>query len=136
MVDINQFFSSGKYLKSADITQPTLFEIAGTRVHSFKNDDGSEDSKLICSFVGSEKEMVLNKTNSSMIAYAYGSDTDGWLGAKVILCVKPVEFKGSVVDGLRIELPQDAPRRSTDAARQAIQPQQQQMQSGGSVAQD
>ena len=46
--------------------------------------------------------MVLNKTNSSVLAAAYGDDTAAWLGKGVEIWTEPTMFQGKVVAGIKV----------------------------------
>ncbi len=59
--------------------------------------------------------MVLNVTNSRILADAFGDDSTGWLGKKVEVYSEKVPFQGRIVDGLRVRvLPPPAPSQDYD----------------------
>ena len=67
-------------------------------------------------FVGKEKALTLNATNFNMIVEITGEDDDdNWAGHKVRLLSARVDFKGKMVDALRVDYPpaEPAPARST-----------------------
>jgi hypothetical protein len=49
-----------------------------------------------------EKGLVLNKTNTTIIAKLYGDDTDDWVGKPVTLYATEVQFQGDMVDAIRV----------------------------------
>jgi hypothetical protein len=49
-----------------------------------------------------EKGLVLNKTNSNVIAGLYGDDTDDWKGKQVTLYETEVQFQDKMVPAIRI----------------------------------
>jgi hypothetical protein len=53
-------------------------------------------------FRGKEKGIVLNKTNATNIAAAYGPDTDDWTGQPVTLFTTWVDFQGKSVPAIRV----------------------------------
>lgn len=114
-MNINETFS-GNFLKAADLkgAQPTV-TIAEIRMEKM-----GEDTKPAIYFEGKDKGVVLNKTNATNIAAAYGPETDGWIGQRVILFSAWVDFQGKSVEAIRIR---PAPRQQ-----QAQQPVQQQRQ--------
>lgn len=61
-----------------------------------------EGNKLEVHFVGRKKALLLNKTNSDQIVYAYGDDTDGWIGKAIILYPTIVPFQGKNVPAIRV----------------------------------
>ena len=48
---------------------------------------GRKNKKPILSFVGKEKKMVVNKTNSKAIAGMYGNYVEAWVGKRITLYV-------------------------------------------------
>lgn len=101
------------YIKAADL-QDRQVQVTIDRV--VMEDIGS-DHKPVVYFRGKEKGLVLNKTNTSVIAQGYGDDTDDWTDAEVILYPSTTDFQGKVVECIRVKLP---PRKP--AARQAAAP--------------
>lgn len=78
--------SESKYLKADDLggRNPTL-EIAAVTLVEFDKDDGGKEVKPAISFVGKDKAMVLNATNTDKLCVKFGGDSDGWIGKKVLL---------------------------------------------------
>ena len=99
-MNINDVFPS-KFLKAADIggSTPTV------TIDQVKMEDIGEDRRAVVYFVGKDKGVVLNKTNSSNIADAYGPDTDDWIGKTVTLFTAWVDFQGKSVEAIRIRRP-------------------------------
>ncbi len=61
------------------------------------------DRKWVLWFDETDKGMVLNKTNSKMIAQLLLSDdTDEWIGRQIILFPTQVDFQGDQVDAIRV----------------------------------
>jgi hypothetical protein len=48
------------------------------------------------------RRVVLNKTNSLILASAYGDDTDGWLDHQVEVWSETTHFQGRMVQGVRL----------------------------------
>lgn len=96
-MELSQVFESAT-LKAADLqgNEPTV-KIANVEMKKF--DDGN---KLVITFEGKKKALVCNKTNANRIAHAYGTDTDDWIGKEIVLFVDQVDFKGELVDAIRI----------------------------------
>jgi hypothetical protein len=89
---------SGETLKAADLQghEPTVV-IATVEMKKFDN-----GNKLVISFEGKKKTLVCNKTNANRIAFAYGTNTDGWIGKEITLYTDLVDFQGSTVEAIRI----------------------------------
>lgn len=63
-----------------------------------------KDSKLVVYFKGTDKGLVLNKTNANGISDLLGTDeTDDWAGKKIKLVTAMVEYQGRRVPAVRVE---------------------------------
>ena len=103
MPNINEIFGS-KLLKASDLKgRDVPLTIASYSMVEFPNDPRP---KLVLSFDGTEKEMVVNRTNGNWIAESHGEDTDQWIGKRIILFPDRVEFKGEIVDAIRVRPPE------------------------------
>ena len=114
-MNMNEVFS-GNYLKAEDLkgASPRV-TIAKVEMQEFDN-----GNKLIVSFQGKDKSLVLNKTNANIIAENTGSqETDDWIGQTIQLTVKRVEFQGKLVPAIRVVLQDAAPVAPVRQARQA-----------------
>lgn len=68
-----------------------------------KKEVGSEKVvKGVLYFSEVERGLVINKTNSRVIAALYGTDTDSWLGQKVALYRSETSYQGKVVPCIRV----------------------------------
>ena len=95
-----------KYLKSSDLQdQNVTVKIS----HVELDDVGGDEKKPVVYFVGKQKGVVLNKTNSKIISTAYGDDTENWRNQSIILFPAMVEFKGDMVEAIRCRVPKQAP---------------------------
>lgn len=81
-----------------------------------------KERRLILYFIGKEKGMVLNKTNSNTIAAAYGDDTDNWEGADLILFESMVDYQGKSVPAIRVKVPPRAPAGRREETRRVDPP--------------
>ena len=131
-MNINDTFS-GNLLKAADLkgAQPTVV------ISNIKMEKLGDDTKPVLYFAGKEKGVVLNKTNATNIAAAYGPETDHWIGQRVILFSAWVDFQGKSVEAIRIRpapSQQPAPQNHYQAPPQSYQQQPQQYQQPAPVA--
>ena len=62
--------------------------------HVELEDVGDAERKPVLHFEGKNKGLVLNKTNSRVIAGAYSDDTDPWAGKPLVLFPAVVDFRG------------------------------------------
>ncbi len=94
---------SGAYLKAGELKgQEVPLTIATVKSHTFAE---GERPKLVVSFKGTDKTLVLNKTNANRIASFCGDLTEDWPGNKVVLYADKVNFKGDYVDAIRVKVP-------------------------------
>lgn len=101
-MNINSAFPSN-YLKASDI--PAGRQIAVT-IDSVVIEKVGSDERPVAYFLGSEKGLILNKTNSKVIVeIAKTDETDNWGGVRISLYSAKVDFKGSLVDAIRVGAP-------------------------------
>jgi len=110
-----------KSFKADDVKdKPMVLTISSVEITTF--DDGT--SKPAVSFEGQDKRLMLNKTNASTIAESYGDDTDAWIGKRIQLYATRVEFKGDIVDAIRVQGPKSAAATPPPADFDAPEPEQ------------
>lgn len=96
-MNVNDVFPS-KYLKAADLNNREVqVTISGVEM-----EDLNGEQKAIVYFQNKQKGVVLNKTNATNIAGAYGDDTDSWIGQPVVLFSVWTDFQGKSVQAIRI----------------------------------
>jgi hypothetical protein len=106
----------GQDMKLSDAFPSNLLKVEhlkGKRVNLTIKDISLEkigtDQKLATSFKETDKQLVLNKTNSNMLAMLTGSDdTDDWTGLKITLRPDMTQYQGKPTPCIRIdsELPE------------------------------
>lgn len=87
------------YLKAADLQNR---EVPVTISRVVMEDIGQSDHKPVLYFEGKDKGIVLNKTNATNIALAYGDETDLWAGKQIVLFTAWVDFQGRSVEAIRV----------------------------------
>lgn len=100
----SEVYGTKNSLKAADLgsARPRVVIEDATRV---KFDNGE---KIVLSFRGKEKGLILNKTNATTISEMLGSDdTDRWMGKAIVLYVARVDYQGQRVPAIRVS---DDPR--------------------------
>jgi hypothetical protein len=95
-----------KYLRAADL-QDRPHTMVMHRVEMDSVADG-EDKKPVLYFTKAQKGLVLNKTNSKVIVGAYGDDSDHWEGRPLVIFPTTVDFRGDMVEALRVRIPKAA----------------------------
>ena len=98
-MNITQLFES-RFLKSSDLQGHRVDAV----IEEVKLEKIRDEAKAVCYFQGMDKGLVLNKTNSMMIASIAGTpDTDSWPKTEVTLYPTKVSFEGRIVDSIRID---------------------------------
>jgi hypothetical protein len=116
MPNINDVYKTNSdHLKADDIPagKQVTVVIESIDVQEFEDDNGKK-SKLVVSFEGKEKTLVLNKTNATSISHVLGDDYGNWMGKAIILFSTKVSFGDKMVDAIRVNMPleeaeEDAP---------------------------
>jgi len=110
-MNINDAFPS-QYLKAADLAG----QMRTVVIESISMETVGDDHKPVLKFTGLPKTLVLNRTNSSAIANAFGFETNNWIGKQITLFSAPVTFQGRTVDAIRVTA--SAPSKSASAPQQ------------------
>ncbi len=106
-MNIEQSFPSN-YVKASDLNgKPSLLTIR-TCVREELGQGNDKEKKPVLYFKEAQKGLVLNKTNANVIADAYGKMTEDWEGKTVEVYPTRVEFRGNLVDGIRVRIQQEA----------------------------
>ena len=106
-----------QYLKCADLNGKPCPLTIRTCVSEELGQGNDKEQKPVLYFEKAQKGLVLNKTNATVIADAYGDDTDNWTGKAVEIYPTVVDFKGKLVDGIRLRIqPQQQPQTQPAAA--------------------
>lgn len=99
-MDINQAFP-GTFIKAADLGgNIKVITIASVDVETV-----GDDRKPVLRWEGSDQGLVLNKTNSMMIASDLGAETTDWVGKEIELYPTKTQFGSKVVDAIRVRMP-------------------------------
>jgi len=110
MPSIKDIYGGSKGLKAADLRgRAHLLKVSDSRLVKF-----NDGSKIVLSFDGKEKELVVNKTNAQMIASKFGEDYERWLGAEIEVYPDKTQFNGELVDCIRVRIPVPAATEGGD----------------------
>ena len=109
---VSEAFPS-KYLSANDIPEDNIRLI----MDHVETTELEGKQKLVLFFKRAKKGMILNKTNASNIAAAYGDDTDDWLEKELVLFTTWVDYQGKSVEAIRVRAPtvKDNARQSPQA---------------------
>lgn len=92
----------GEYIGAWDLDgKEVTLTIASVTGKELKNKSGT-DKKPVIRFQGTEKSLVVNKTNGKTIAQMYGTKVSAWVGKRVTLYVTKASIGGETVDAIRV----------------------------------
>ncbi len=98
MAKLTDLFPS-RFVSAADLQgREAIATIDRVEIEKFDDDV----QKPVVYFEGKTKGLVCNKTNAKSIELIAGDDTDNWPGAAIILFPMMVDFKGQVVEAIRV----------------------------------
>jgi hypothetical protein len=105
-MDMNQYAATeNNDLKAADFKGKNLkvkIESVEIRHYDARNDQAASD-KPVLHFIGKEKTLVLNKTNTKLLISAYGGDSNSWIDQEIGLSTHETELgTGWVVAPLNV----------------------------------
>ena len=107
MPDYRTMFDS-EYLGSWDLQgREATVTISAVTTGNLVGLGGRKARKPILSFEGKEKGLCCGKTICRVIAAAYGTVTEGWVGKRVVLYVDKTTLAGEIVDCIRVKIPVD-----------------------------
>lgn len=93
----------GKFLKPIDIQGIVSATIFKLELQDFTDPKTKEtETKPVLWFVGLDKALILNKTNTSMLSQKLGNDIEQWSGKEISLEVRKVESFGELVEAIRV----------------------------------
>lgn len=104
-IDMRGYAGSSEYLKAADLkgreVSVTIVDV-GTQEY---DNEGVTEVKPWVKFRDKEKGVVLNVTNTRRLCDEFGDDSDSWIGKEIVLYPERVDFKGNMVDAIRVRVP-------------------------------
>ena len=88
--------SQSKDLKAADFVGKNLkVRIAAVTIQHFDaTEQQAAQEKPRLTFVGKEKGLILNSTNTQTLVRAYGANSEGWVNHEIGLTTKDYSDKG------------------------------------------
>ena len=116
MPKITEMFPS-KYLKAEDFGDEDM--VLTIKTLEMEEVGKDKEDKWILYFEEFEKGLVLNKTNTKVIAGIYGDDTDEWEGKLVTSYTTEVEYQGETVLGVRFRKKAPKPKKTASVTKKA-----------------
>lgn len=103
-MDYDELFP-GRFLKSGEFKgRDVTLAIKGIRTEKLPQQNGADRVRGIIAFEGTDKELVLNRTNGEALKALFGRDTDKWVGKRVTFWPAPYtdSFTGEVGTAIRV----------------------------------
>lgn len=96
--------SKSEHLKASDLKAGMEFKVSIDEVliQEFEDEEGAKTTKLVLKLVGKDKSLVLNKTNASVIASAFGNDYTTWPGKEIYIYSTTTQFGSQTVPCIRV----------------------------------
>lgn len=102
-MNINSSFPS-EFLRAADIGNGEIGDEIKLTMDTVTMETVGDDTKPVVHFRGTDKGLVLNKTNANTIAGMFGPETEAWSGQVVTLFVAQAEFQGKQTLAIRVKM--------------------------------
>jgi hypothetical protein len=111
-----------KYLSAADVPDEGLaVTIDSYDLQDVGQGDRKKNKPVLHFRERDVKSLVLNKTNAKVIEQVTGSDDlDNWIGHKITLVPREVEFQGETVWAIRVQLPRRQANRAAVNAQSPV----------------
>lgn len=101
-MDIRTQFPT-RFITAGDLNGKSfVLTIKAFTLEEMQSHDNQKVVKPCLWFVGAQRGMVLNRTNSMIVAQLYSYETDNWIGKSVEIYATKVRAFGSMQDALRI----------------------------------
>jgi len=101
----------GKFLVAADLKKKAHKVIMDGLSQEKVGD--TKENKWVLAFRGKDKGLVLNVTNTNMIAHYHGKETDDWTGKEIVIYPTTTSYAGKVVDCIRVKAEEPEPALET-----------------------
>ena len=86
-----------------------------------RTEGGGSQKKPVVFFEGTEKSLVLNKTNMATIVSLYGTKVQNWIGKRITLYPTTTKFGRETVDAIRVR-PKKPAEKSRGVESQPVDP--------------
>lgn len=107
MASIDEIYGISKNLKAEDLkgkAHKVVIENVETVQFKSQNGQNGQETKLVLKLVGKQKGLVLNKTNSKVVAKYYGKDYTAWGGKEIEIFPTETEFNGQLTECIRVRV--------------------------------
>jgi len=95
-----------RYLKASDLSGKFVKATIGKiEIIDVGGEGKAADTKPVATLKNRQKQLVLNKTNTMMLAKAFGDELDDWAGEEIEIYPDTVSMNGAIVDCIRVRKP-------------------------------
>lgn len=92
-----------KYLAAKDIAGQSIdTEVIGADTELVTGGDREAKNRVVLQCDGIRKPIVVNATNAGELSKAWGDELAGWVGRKLTVTTRAVQFGGKLVDGIAL----------------------------------
>jgi hypothetical protein len=99
--DFDDLYGS-RFLSGTDLMKPDTATIQTVSTENFAKFGEASKIKAVLYFEKRTKGVVLNKTNATNLAHAFGKSMQKWVGKRVTLRREAVNYGGKTVAGIRV----------------------------------
>lgn len=111
-MNINSIFPS-KYFRAQDLEGKSLT----VTIIDFEVAELEDGRKPILSFENQPQRLILNKSNATAIANAFGQETNSWIGRQIQITTAFVTFMGKTTLGLKVYPLSTPPSQATQKSK-------------------
>jgi hypothetical protein len=108
-MNVNDIFPT-RFVAAADLNGKSFtLTIRSVTLEDMQSHDNKTVTKPVAWFTNAAKGLVLNRTNTMIIADLYGPETDDWVGKQIIIYATKVRAFGKMEDAIRVREEVPAP---------------------------
>jgi hypothetical protein len=101
-MNVNELFPT-RFIAAADLNGKSFtLTIRNVTLEDMQSHDNKTVTKPVAWFTNATKGMVLNRTNTMIIAGLYGVETDLWAGRRITIYATKVRAFGKLEDAIRV----------------------------------
>jgi hypothetical protein len=111
-MNVNDIFPT-RFVSAADLNGKSFtLTIRSVTLEDMQSHDNKTVTKPVAWFTNAAKGLVLNRTNTMIIADLYGPETDAWAGKRITIYATKVRAFGKMEDAIRVREEKPAPTGS------------------------
>ena len=104
-----------RFIAAADLNGKSFtLTIRNVTLEDMQSHDNKTVTKPVAWFTNAAKGMVLNRTNTMVIADLYGPETDAWAGKRITIYATQVRAFGKMEPAIRVRPEVPAPPKATE----------------------